>query len=231
MLFKEDNLGTNTYQILHELEDALNNASKADSPDSLSYTARNSIKQNYLPEIDAIQKKIAEQLHNKDIKLTPNFEEVAAALRKDKNSDSRWESNLGSYMKSYFEAIGSNLEYNKFKDDDMLYEGFAEAVTKNEIKFRIVDKLTGDSSWNQIIIEDGILYIQVSVVEHHHLPLFMLTTGGRHDQSTMVPIRTRSARTLSIFFNRIAHWQICAEVICKRANLSYEKSPLYTKFR
>jgi hypothetical protein len=43
-----------------------------------------------------------------------------------------------------------------------MYEGFNELVTANEATFRVVDKLTGSSSYNQVLIEDGKLFIQTT---------------------------------------------------------------------
>ena len=47
--------------------------------------------------------------------------------------------------------------------DEMLSEGFQEAVSKNEVVFRIIDKLKYDN-YCECVIEDGILYLQVSRV-------------------------------------------------------------------
>ena len=50
----------------------------------------------------------------------------------------------------------------KFGEDDMLQEGFNEAVEKNQIAFRIVEELRKGSGYSEIFIEDGVLYIQTT---------------------------------------------------------------------
>ena len=159
-MFTEGNLGTNVSYALEKLEDALVEAGK-ENP-GLNYTARNSIKQDYQPEIETLTKDIRKQLHNDDFKLKPNFEAVGEALKASKDAREDWPRNLGGFIKNYFESLLSYLKYNKFEEDDLMYEGFGEVVTANEAAFRIVEKLTGDSSYYQTIIEDGVLYIQTT---------------------------------------------------------------------
>lgn len=70
-----------------------------------------------------------------------------------------WEKQLGYMAIQYFKGLLYTLEYEKFGSDDMLQEGFAEAVDKGEIKFRVVKKLTS-GSYNESVVEDGVLYMQ-----------------------------------------------------------------------
>jgi hypothetical protein len=128
----------------------------------LSYTARNSIKSSWKPKVEELQKQIAKQLYNDDIKLAPNWETNFAALSASKEVRDDWESNLGDFTRRYFEAIQYSMNYNKFSEDDLLYEGFAEAVTKGEIEFKIVEKLTGDSNYNQLLVENGTCIMQTT---------------------------------------------------------------------
>jgi hypothetical protein len=145
----------------NELQETLSKASAAASPDTLSYTARHSIKKYWDTNVDEAKKRISEQLQNPDIKLTPNFEANFLALKASKESDENFQKNLGNYTRAYFDSLADNLELNKFKEDDMLYEGFAEAVTKGEIAFRVVEQLTGNARYGQILIDDGVFVIQV----------------------------------------------------------------------
>jgi hypothetical protein len=43
-----------------------------------------------------------------------------------------------------------------------LREGFLEAVEKNTIAFRVVDKT--EETYNEYVLEDGVFYIQVSLL-------------------------------------------------------------------
>jgi hypothetical protein len=61
---------------------------------------------------------------------------------------------------SYFkDGLKWQLEYQKFKGDDMLQEGLAEVLSSKTFKFRIVDKLK--KGYNEAVIEDGVGYLQV----------------------------------------------------------------------
>jgi hypothetical protein len=56
------------------------------------------------------------------------------------------------------------LENQKFGSDDLLQEGFQEAINKNEIALKIVDKLDCGGSYNEVVIKDGVLIVQVSLI-------------------------------------------------------------------
>ncbi|KAJ1324244.1 hypothetical protein MN608_10304 [Microdochium nivale] len=167
MLFAPSNLGVNISYCLERdvLQKALNEAPAAESSDSkLSYAARTNIRQEYDTKIGDIQKKIAEILANPDIKLNPNFDAIFASLlaeSKVKKTELRddWQSSIGYLAREYFDGLVSQLGWQKFEDDDMLQEGFKEAVDKNEVCLRIVDSLK-DSSYCECVVEDGVLYLQ-----------------------------------------------------------------------
>jgi hypothetical protein len=160
VLFQENNLGTNISNAtsITALEDALTAATPAAA---LSYSARHSIATEWEAGVEALQKKIGAQLNNPKIVLDPNFEAVYAALNaapvvaKDRPD---WEKQLGYMMQQYYEGLLWTLQCAKFETDDMLQEGFEEAVDKGIIRFRIVEKL--GRSYNETVIEDGVLYLQ-----------------------------------------------------------------------
>ncbi|KAH7018298.1 uncharacterized protein B0I36DRAFT_335691 [Microdochium trichocladiopsis] len=167
LLFEPKCLGTNIDYCLDEavLEKALNEAPAAEGSDSkLSYSARADIRREYEPKIGDIQKKVAELLANPDIKLNPNFDALYASLlaeSKVKKTELRedWQKSIGYLAREYFDGLVSQLNWQKFEDDEMLQEGFKEVVDKNEIALRIVDKLK-DSSYCEAVVEDGILWLQ-----------------------------------------------------------------------
>jgi len=174
IVVKPGNLGTNTYDALEArtLEQALNSAPAPAGADGaadggLSYTARTSVRQDYEAKIADVQKKIADLLNKPDIKLNPNFEANYAALKAEsakKKTDLSpdWQSYIGSQALRYFEGFAYQIDYQQFGTDDMLQEGFNEVVDKGEISILIVDKLeTGDSSYNEVVIKDGVCIIQV----------------------------------------------------------------------
>ena len=167
IVFNEKSLGTNISYALETkvLLDALNNAPAPEGSDSkLSFAARTSIRQEWEPKAEELRKQVADVLQNPDIKFSPNFEgqfEVLAAERKRKGTSlsEDWERSIGQYTFYYYESVLSYLKYGKFDEDDMLQEGFKEVVNKNDIAFRIVDKLEYDS-YGEVVVKDGVLYIQ-----------------------------------------------------------------------
>jgi hypothetical protein len=97
-----------------------------------------------------------------DIKLNGNFEHNATELAKlDKDVHYQWDKKIGQTTLAYFEGVAKAIERLGFKGDDMLQEGFQEGVEKGEICVRIADKLGEGNSYNEVIVEEGVLYVQV----------------------------------------------------------------------
>ncbi|KAI0104283.1 hypothetical protein GGR51DRAFT_522214 [Nemania sp. FL0031] len=167
LLFAPDRLGTNISSCLERdtLLKALNGAPAPEGA-AMSYAARTGIRKDYDPKIEAVRARVAELLNKPDIKLSPNFEANFAMLlaeSKVKKNDlnKTWEEQLGGWTRMYFEGLVSNLEWQKFEDDELLQEGFNEVVEKGEVVFRVVDTLK-EGSYNECIIEDGVLYLQTT---------------------------------------------------------------------
>ncbi|KAI0397975.1 hypothetical protein F5Y17DRAFT_256931 [Xylariaceae sp. FL0594] len=170
LVFNPERLGANISDALSRevLAKALNEAPapEGSAAPPLSFAARSSIRKEYDPKIDAVRARVGEILAKPDIKLNPNFEANFAKLQaesKVKKTDLRqdWESVLGSYTLLYFEGLVSQLQWQKFPDDDLLQEGLNEAVDKGEIVLRIVDNLK-NGTYNEAVIEDGVLYLQTT---------------------------------------------------------------------
>ncbi len=166
IIFNEKYLGTNISDNVSEgfLFKALNSAP---TDKALSFSTRLGIRSDYEPTIAETQQKIAKLLGKGDdeIKLNPNFEDTFAKLAehsKTKGNGLRedWQSVLGSFTLKYFEAIAYQMSYIKVGEDELIQEGFLDVVSKLEFTFRIVDKLKGDSSYCEVEIDDGVLYLQ-----------------------------------------------------------------------
>jgi len=165
LLFLENYLGTNIDHCCQE--DALTkalNAAPSDAP--LSYTTRLGIRSEYDPKIDAVRKQIATMLGKPEeaVTLNPGFEAAFAKLDAAlKGGDSSvrddWQTNLGSFVFKYFDALAYQMKYIKVGEDEMVQEGLLDAVSTNEYAFRIVDKLKYES-YCEADIEDGVLYLQ-----------------------------------------------------------------------
>ncbi|KAI3319863.1 hypothetical protein HD806DRAFT_508146 [Xylariaceae sp. AK1471] len=167
LLFSPEKLGTNISQCLSRdtLLKALNEA-PAPEPKPLSFAARTGIRQYYDPAIEKIRARVGELIAKPDIKFTPNFEANFAKLAEESKVKKTpltkdWQQVLGNYTKMYFEGLASQLDWQKFEDDELLQEGLNDVVDKGEVVLRIVDKL-GSGSYNECVIEDGILYLQTT---------------------------------------------------------------------
>lgn len=162
ILFQPDCLGTNIDNACEEgqLFPALN-AAPATTP--LSFSARLGIRNDYDAKVEECRKQFADVTGNADFKLNGNFDDTFAKLSAANKSDVHqdWQSRLGGFTLSYFEGLIYQMRYIKVADDEMVQEGFNEAVEKGEAAFRIVDSLKY-GSYCECVIEDGVLYLQVS---------------------------------------------------------------------
>lgn len=97
----------------------------------------------------------------------PNFEDTYTKIKaesqaKDNRIDQKhWEEHVPDWTFLYFRGFLSSIKRQDFDKDDMLQEGFNEAVDKGEIAFRIVDATKSGTS--EFEIEDGVFYLQVSL--------------------------------------------------------------------
>ncbi|KAF2972061.1 hypothetical protein GQX73_g1623 [Xylaria multiplex] len=167
LLFGPESLGSNISSALSRdgLLKALNDAPGPEGT-GLSVKVRTDIRQNYDPEIEKIRARVGELIAKPDVKLTPNFEENFDKLlteSKAKKTQLRddWQENLGNFTKFYFQGLVSQLQSQKFEDDELLQEGFNDVVDKGEVVFRVVDKLE-KGSYNECVIQNGILYLQTT---------------------------------------------------------------------
>lgn len=169
LLFKKGMLGTNISDACSELAKAINTAGAAAPGASvLDFNAKQSIKSDYEPKIGEVQAKIQQTLALPVLTLHPNFEENYAlldAFAKSGQADSmwpkEWQKAFGSHTLMYFNAVLKSVENAGFGKDDMLQEGFQEAVEKNEISLKVVQKLE-KSNYNEPVIKNSVLYIQTT---------------------------------------------------------------------
>jgi hypothetical protein len=161
IVFSENNLATNVDSVSADFAQALKDAPPAPGASALNIKARNSIREKYDPHVEEVRAAIATLVNMPSLKLNPNFEPNAAQLAKTADQNQYWDTQIGEATLDYFKGVKSTLERNGFKNDDMLQEGFQEAVNKGEICFRIIDKLVKET-YVETQIENGVLYIQVS---------------------------------------------------------------------
>ncbi|KAH7140784.1 hypothetical protein EDB81DRAFT_885492 [Dactylonectria macrodidyma] len=159
IVFSAGNLGSNIDYALEQsnLTKALDAADQASKP--MNYSARVAVFEDYDAKIAPVQEKLNKIL-GKEIALVPNFEAAYEKLAASTDVRDDYASNLGNFVRGYFEALNDYLTYQKFDSDEMLQEGLTEVIEKNEVHFRIADKLS--KSYNEAVIEDGILYLQTN---------------------------------------------------------------------
>lgn len=58
--------------------------------------------------------------------------------------------------------MATNLEELKFAEDEMLSEGWQEGVESREVVVQALGKLVGGGSYNETVLKDGVLQINVS---------------------------------------------------------------------
>lgn len=164
-------LGANSEESLKRahLEKAMNEA-PLPAGASMSYAVRKGIREDYDSEVEAIKTAIEEIVQRKDISFEPNFEATIERLKTENSKPSpkmnhagKWEEYVGSFTQLYFKGVEDGLRRQGFHKDEMLREGFNEAVETGKIAFRIVDKLSYNTDC-EVVVEKGILYAQVSVL-------------------------------------------------------------------
>jgi len=140
------------------LTDHFLKAIEAAPREGFSLVAKHSIEEDYLPDAEDLAKEFAEILAF-DVILDPNFEENYAIL--NTKEDKSWQSTFGQATLAYFQE-GLKPELQKFKDDEMLQEGFAEAIPSKTIRVRAVKELKSGET-NGPVIEEGVLYLQANI--------------------------------------------------------------------
>jgi hypothetical protein len=161
ILFGVGYLGTNVSDLsYHLVPKAIN-----DAPHTSDFPllVKGSIRKDYDAGIPAVRTAIAEiiGIPADDLILEPNFLANYKKLKASKDPSSWREEAFGEVALVYFQGLKDQLEYQKFKGDEMMQEGLLEVVHTKTFKFRVVDKLV-KGYYNEIVIEEGVAYIQAS---------------------------------------------------------------------
>ncbi|KAH8656087.1 hypothetical protein BGZ60DRAFT_385182 [Tricladium varicosporioides] len=161
LVFHPNSLGSNISHVAQDLPTALSTAPQPAGASSLSYVARHSIETDYDTQIQEMLTKARTVLQNEKWAFTPDFEQLGDKLKnggKDVRDD--WQTNLGSFAKSYFESFVDALAREKFEEDDLLREGLEEGVPNLVVRLRLVDKL--ESGYNRLVLDSGDLVIETT---------------------------------------------------------------------
>ncbi|KAG4270047.1 hypothetical protein FPRO04_11879 [Fusarium proliferatum] len=167
IIFEKKCLASNIDLSLQRLSQAVNQAGSSGA--GLSFDARVSLAvyEKRIPEVKARLEKI---VGVSAITLEPNFEATYNKLAAYESSGKRfrddWQKQLGMTVLDYFDNLAKGLERAGFSEDDMLQEGFQEAVSTNKVTFAVVDALELKGKlYNESIVKDGVLYLQVTPEE------------------------------------------------------------------
>jgi hypothetical protein len=160
ILFGVGYLGTNISELsYYHIPKAINDAPRtSDFP----LLVKGSIRKDYDAGIPAVRTAIAEiiAIPADDLILDPNFLANYKKMKAHKDQSSWREEVFGEVALQYFQGLKGQLEYQKFGGDEMMQEGLLEVVHKKTFQLRVVDKLV-KGSYNEIVIEDGVAYLQV----------------------------------------------------------------------
>lgn len=158
ILAAENYLGTNVYDACNKrnILKAVEDAEAATGGSGLSVGAKANVKETVDKEFPNLEKQFSDILGTK-ITLDANLESNYA---KNRGSSDFNDAMLGTVTVAYFQGFASNLEYLKFKGDEMMQEAFQEACSKNTIQVEVVDKLQ-HGTYNDVIFEDGVCKLQV----------------------------------------------------------------------
>ena len=171
LLFTKGNLGVKIDQVCEDLAGDISEIGAAANGGDVSiliFHAKSSIRADYGPQIDEFKAPCQKCLALPVLELTPHFESNFAKLVTEKSENYDFlrnrQQNFGRYCFEYFDGFASVIEELGFAKDGLLQEGFKEAVEKNEILLRMVDKLvSGLNLCNECIFKNGILYIQTTL--------------------------------------------------------------------
>lgn len=171
IVFRPGNLGTNIGDAAANLSVTVNKAGLAnsigDAESALDFQARSDIARNWDAKLPQLIQSFQEALGLPVFTLSPNFEANAAKLAAWDKTHRKgtyplrndWLQRFGEHTYGYFEGAFEMLKYRKFDEDDMLKEGFAEAIEKNELSLQVVDSLKRRSC-NEAEVVEGVLVMK-----------------------------------------------------------------------
>jgi hypothetical protein len=151
-------LGTNVSDACTNMLKAIEKAEEAAGGAKLSVGAKANVKETVEKEFPAVEKQFAELVGEK-VTLDANLEENFAIMKKQSGFNDGY---FGTVTLDYFKSFANNLEYLKFKTDDMMQEAFQEACSEKVIRLEVVEKLQ-HGYYNDVIFEEGVCKLQVCV--------------------------------------------------------------------
>ncbi|KAK2744944.1 hypothetical protein FQN57_004074 [Myotisia sp. PD_48] len=166
MVFNENKFGFGISETSRYFEDAIKAAPSADgAPRSgINFTISTMIENDYPGGIEEIEQDLKDLTGLPDLVVNPNWEHNASKLAAHaaKTGNDWWDQGFVQGVIDYFEVIRDELRNNNWEGDDLKQEGFQDFVTSNEICVRVADRLKDPNADNELILENGVLYIQTT---------------------------------------------------------------------
>jgi hypothetical protein len=157
--------GTNCDYACREMPKRFDEALFARSPDTLPMIAKRSIREDYDSAKASILKSTKEELLGADITFVADYDAIWKTIVAGKKVDKSLvpqdkAGNFGGAIKGYFEGFVWQLK-NNFKQDDMMVEGFTEAVTTSQVRLEVAPQGTAlKDTYSEIQIVDGVFVLR-----------------------------------------------------------------------
>ncbi|KAF3935479.1 hypothetical protein ABW20_dc0110651 [Dactylellina cionopaga] len=173
LVYKTGFYGSNTMDIANGLEKTLDKSFGETNKGQLPGTAQQSFQRDFLLQKKDVEEKIKEEMLGTELTLVADPEEIWRVavgeydkLKKSEQSEINLEHishTMGSGIHSYFTCFLHQLE-TRFKQDDLMVEGFLDIVDQKQIIFKVVPKggLSANRKYNDAIYEDGSLVIRTT---------------------------------------------------------------------
>lgn len=155
----------------------------AKSPYALPLLLRKGIRDEWTAQKETVTNNIKEELLGAEVKLFADVDGIWKTMVDAKNVSSSFLSrlpisnewlqskqdvdlvsiapNFGSYLYQYFNGFLYQIQY-QFKKDDLMVEGFTDAVPTGEIWVEVVPKDKLKDAYNECKVEDGKIILRTT---------------------------------------------------------------------
>jgi len=165
--YQQQNLGTNTSYACEGFAQAVDDGLRAKDEYALPMIARKSIRDEYeVDKKEQLLEKFKDELLGADIKLTADYTAIWKGLVDGKKTKEGKDINLqdcarsfGNYIHSYLDGVCYQINY-QFKKDDMVVEGFLDAVKEIELEIVQETKKGLKNTYHEYEIKDEKLIIR-----------------------------------------------------------------------
>lgn len=159
ILFRDTAFGTNAQQAGYNLSKMVYSPFPQPVP---SMNTKHDIEQEYERRIQEVLNKIRTILAAPNLVFSPNLEGNSTSLTtcgvKKEKFGQGWDRALREATIDYYDGLRSQLEWQGFKGDEMMQNGFKEAVPTLTVSLLVVPEIT--RKYNDCMVENGVLVIR-----------------------------------------------------------------------